>query len=181
MINKNQPYANLSKEEKYHLDITTLCCDYDTYDVNGDKAMKKLMQLNVDFINSSDNNPPSKKQLLCANCIYCNKEIFWIEGPQILTNKGWVCNETCEQNSKYGSVNKSCTYYSKKQEKQLALAYTKGIMDERKEWKEVSKENSLLKSREKSREKGCFCQGDPIWRAVCAECQDWLKKEIKNA
>ncbi len=63
-------------------------------------------------------------------------------------------------------------------DKELMLAYQKGILDERKVWEEVKKENDILKFREKKIKSYCFCKGDKLWRSVCAECQDWFKKEL---
>lgn len=63
-------------------------------------------------------------------------------------------------------------------DKELMLAYQKGILDERKIWEEVKKENDILKFREKKVKSYCFCKGDKLWRSVCAECQEWFKKEL---
>ena len=66
----------------------------------------------------------------------------------------------------------------KQKDKELMLAYQKGCLDERKIWKEVKKENDILRFREKKIKSYCFCKGDKLWRSVCAECQSWFKKEV---
>ena len=69
----------------------------------------------------------------------------------------------------------------KQKDKELMLAYQRGILDERKIWKAVKKENEILKYRErKEKNSYCFCKGDSNWRSMCAECQDWFKKELNK-
>lgn len=73
---------------------------------------------------------------------------------------------------------------------ELCNAYHLGILDERKKWLKVQKENIILKSRERIKLKGCFCMGDRNWTPFCAECQSFfnmnkeelmiLKKQIKG-
>ena len=67
---------------------------------------------------------------------------------------------------------------SDKIDKMLANAYYLGGIDKQKNFLEVKRENSILKSRERSIKKSCFCMGDPIWRHICAEGGSNMNKII---
>jgi len=71
------------------------------------------------------------------------------------------------------------SHSSQKQDKQLMLAYHKGIMDERKEWKVKEKTFNRLKYQQEINKEFCMCRGIKRWRRYCGKCQDWLKEQLK--
>ncbi len=72
------------------------------------------------------------------------------------------------------------SYYVKKHDKELSLAYVKGILDERREWKERDKEFKKKIYLIKRQKRFCFCMGDRLWTAFCKECQDFFRLSKKQ-